>query len=159
MKQRRLLSVLVNDTPGVLQRVAGLFSRRSYNIESITVGTCEQEGLSRMIVAARGDDGQFQQISSQLNKLIDVLQVVQLQDRPVVSRELMLVKLKMEPSRRSEIQSLTETFRCSVIDVSPSTMVVQIVGDPEKNDAFLQLLQPYGIVEITRTGETAMNRG
>ncbi|NQX63136.1 acetolactate synthase small subunit [Paenibacillus qinlingensis] len=159
MENRRLLSVLVNNTPGVLQRVAGLFSRRSYNIESITVGSCEQEGLSRMIVVARGDDGQFQQMCSQLNKLIDILHVIQLQDRALVSRELMLVKLKMEPSKRSEIQSLTETFRCSVIDVSLSTIIVQIVGDPEKNDAFLQLLHPYGIVEITRTGETAMNRG
>ncbi|MCK0472810.1 acetolactate synthase small subunit [Halalkalibacter sp. APA_J-10(15)] len=159
MTNRRLISVTVNDTSGVLQRVAGLFSRRSYNIESITVGPCEQEGLSRMIVVARGNDAQLQQMCKQLTKLIDVLHVVQLQDRPLVSRELMLVKLKMEPSKRSEIQSLTETFRCSVIDVSPGTMIVQIIGDPEKNDAFLQLLRPYGILEMTRTGDIAMNRG
>ncbi len=159
MMNKRLLSVLVHDTPGILQRVAGLFSRRSYNIESITVGSCEEVGLSRMVVVARGNNEQFQQMCSQLSKMIDVLHVVQLQDRPVVSRELMLVKVKMEPTKRSEIQNLTDTFRCSVIDVSPSTMIVQIVGDSEKNDAFLQLLRPYGIVEITRTGETAMNRG
>ncbi|RIX52105.1 acetolactate synthase small subunit [Paenibacillus nanensis] len=159
MSNRFLLSATVNDTPGVLQRVAGLFSRRSYNIESITVGPCEQEGRSRMIVAARGDDALVRQMCSQLSKLIDVLDVVQLQERPFVSRDLMLVKLRMEPSKRSELQSLIDTFRCSVIDVSPDTVILQVVGDTEKNDAFLQLLRPYGILEMTRTGETAMSRG
>lgn len=156
---RRLIAVTVIDAPGVLQRVSGLFSRRGYNIESITVGSSEREGRSRMIVAARGDDAVIRQMCSQLRKLIDVLDVALLQDRPYVSRELMLVKLKMEPAKRSEIQSLTDTFRCSVIDVGPETMIVQIVGDTDKNDAFLQLIMPYGILEMTRTGETAMIRG
>lgn len=159
MNNRFLISATVNDTPGVLQRVAGLFSRRGYNIESITVGRCEQEGRSRMIVAARGDDAVIRQMCSQLGKLIDVLDVTRLQERPFVSRDLMLVKLRMEPAKRSELQSLIDMFRFSVIDVSAETVIVQVVGDMEKNDAFLQLLRPYGILEMTRTGETAMSRG
>ncbi|MBW5448427.1 acetolactate synthase small subunit [Cohnella sp. CFH 77786] len=156
---RKLIGFTVNDTPGVLQRVSGLFSRRGYNIESITVGPSEREGCSRMIVAASGDDALIRQMCSQLRKLIDVLDVVLMHERPYVSRELMLVKLRMDPSKRAEIQTLADTFRCSVIDIGPETMIVQIVGDTDKNDAFLQLIQPYGILELTRTGETAMNRG
>jgi len=156
---RQLISVIAGDKPGVLQRVSGLFSRRGYNIESITVGPSETEGRSRMIVAARGDDAQIRQIVAQLRKLIDVLEVTLLEEKPFVSRELMLIKLSLEPSKRAEIQSLTDTFRCSVIDVGLDTMILQIVGGAVKNDAFLQLIQPYGILEMTRTGETAMNRG
>lgn len=156
---RRLIGITANDTPGVLQRVSGLFSRRGYNIESITVGPSEKEGRSRMVVAARGDDAVIRQMRSQLLKLIDVLEVVPLEEKPCVSRELMLVKLRMDPAKRSEIQSLADTFRCSVVDVGPDSMIVQVVGDTDKNDAFLQLIRPYGLLELTRTGETAMNRG
>ena len=159
MNNRNLISVTVIDTPGVLQRVAGLIARRGYNIESITVGPCEQERRSRMIVAARGDDALIRQMCSQLRKLIDVLEVTPLQERTFVSRDLMLVKLRMEPAKRSELQSLIDMFRCSVIDVSSDTVIVQVVGDTDKNNAFLQLLRPYGILEMTRTGETAMSRG
>ncbi|WP_276353659.1 acetolactate synthase small subunit [Cohnella caldifontis] len=156
---KRLISLTVNDSPGVLQRVAGLISRRGYNIESITVGASETDGLSRMTVAAIGDEAVIRQMCSQLRKLIDVREARLLHERPFVSRELMLVKIRLDPARRAEIQSLTDTFRCSVVDVGPETAIVQAVGDPEKNDAFLQLIRPYGILEIARTGETAMNRG
>lgn len=157
--KRTLLSVTVNDTPGVLQRVSGLFSRRGYNIESITVGASEREGRSRMTVAAWGDEGQIAQMCSQLRKLIDVLEVKRIDERPYLTRELMLVKLRTDGTSRAEIQALVDAFRCSVVDAGIGVIVVQVVGDPEKNDAFVQVVQPYGILEISRTGETAMNRG
>ena len=153
------LSVLVRNDPGVLQRVAGLFSRRSYNIDSITVGASEQEHLSRMTVVANGDDHQIRQLCSQLRKLIDVIQVDHLEGKPTVARELLLIKLLSDPATRTEIYSLIHTFRCSIVDVGKQTIIVQVIGDREKNDAFLQLIQPYGIVEMSRTGETAMARG
>lgn len=156
---RQLISITVDDKPGVLQRVSGLFSRRSYNIESITVGASEAENRSRMIIAARGDDAQIRQMVAQLQKLFDVLDITLMQGNPHVSRELMLIKITLESTKRTEIQSLIDTFRCSVIDVGPSSMIVQIVGSTEKNDTFLQLIRSYGIMEITRTGETAMKRG
>jgi len=151
-------SVLVRDHPGVLQRICGLFGRRGFNMDSITVGPCEEEGLSRITITASGDERTAEQIGRQLDKLIDVVQVVPLSRRPVISRELMLVKLKAEPQSRPAIFAIVETFRCLTVDVGPSTVIVQIAGDPEKNDALLQLLGSYGILELTRTGETAMLR-
>ncbi|GIO12364.1 acetolactate synthase small subunit [Cohnella xylanilytica] len=159
METKEYISVLVLDTPGVLQRVSGLFARRGYNIDSITVGSSEREGMSRMIVAARGDDRQIGQICSQLAKLIDVVAVIRLNERPAVARELMLIKLTITPEHRLEVQHLIDTFRCSIIDAGTNVLIVQVVGDKEKNDAFLQLVKSYGILEVTRTGETAMNRG
>ncbi|QMV41625.1 acetolactate synthase small subunit [Cohnella cholangitidis] len=156
-KQR--ISVLVRNDPGVLQRVSGLFSRRSYNIDSITVGVSEKENLSRMTVVATGDDDRIRQLCNQLRKLIDVIQVEHLESKPSVARELLLVKLISDPATKMEMNSLVQTFRCSIIDVGMHTVIVQVIGDREKNDAFLQLIRPYGIVEITRTGETAMARG
>lgn len=153
------IAVLVRDDPGVLQRVSGLFSRRSYNIDSITVGASEKENLSRMTVVANGDSRQIVQLCNQLRKLIDVIHVEHLEDRPTVARELLLVKVIYEQATKAELNDLINTFRCSVIDVSLHSVIVQAIGDREKNDAFLQLIRPYGILEITRTGETAMARG
>ncbi|WP_239615914.1 acetolactate synthase small subunit [Cohnella mopanensis] len=153
------ISVLVRNDPGVLQRVSGLFSRRSYNIDSITVGVSEKENLSRMTVVANGDDDQIRQLCNQLRKLIDVIHVEHLSNRPAVARELLLVKLISDPATKAEMNSIVQTFRCSIIDVGMHSIIVQVIGDREKNDAFLQLIRPYGILEITRTGETAMARG
>jgi len=158
MKNSHRIAVLVRNDPGVLQRVSGLFSRRSYNIDSITVGASERDGLARMTVVACGDGPQIRQLCSQLRKLIDVVRVESLEEKPAVARELLLVKLANDPATKIEIHSLIQTFRSSIIDVGPNTMIVQAIGDREKNDAFLRLLRPYGIVEITRTGETAMSR-
>jgi acetolactate synthase I/III small subunit len=155
--ERHTLAVLTNDHPGVLQRIAGLFARRGYNIESITVGASEREAYSRMTIVAAGDDRIRDQIVLQLAKLIDVIEVTLLDAKPIVSRELMLVKLKAGVGERASILALADSFRCTVVDVSPSTMIVQVVGDYAKNNALLQLLRPFGIMQLTRTGETAMN--
>lgn len=153
------ISVTVNNQPGVLQRVSGLFGRRGFNIESITVGTSEEPGLSRMIIVTSGDSGTLEQIQKQLYKLIDVIKVVDLSASPMVSRELALIKVNAEPSARPEIFAVVDTFRASVVDISPTTVIVQVMGDSGKIDAMVELMKPYGIVQLTRTGVTAMTRG
>lgn len=153
------ISVTVNNQPGVLQRVSGLFGRRGFNIESITVGTSEEPGLSRMIIVTSGDGGTLEQIQKQLYKLIDVIKVVDLSASPMVSRELALIKVNAEPSARPEIFAVVDTFRASVVDISPTTVIVQVMGDSGKIDAMVELMKPYGIVQLTRTGVTAMTRG
>lgn len=156
---KHTIAVLVNDQPGVLQRVSGLFGRRGFNIESITVGQSEEVGLSRMVIVTTGDDKTLEQIEKQLYKLIDVIKVINLGSKPMVGRELALIKVKAEPSERPEIMGLVETFRASVVDIGSHTLIVQVVGDITKIDAMIELLKPYGIRELSRTGVTAMIRG
>ncbi|AHV96258.1 acetolactate synthase small subunit [Paenibacillus sp. 7124] len=156
---RNTISVLVNDQPGVLQRVSGLFGRRGFNIESITVGQSEEAGLSRMVIVTLGDEEQLEQIEKQLYKLIDVIKVIDLSVRPMVARELALIKVKADPSERPEIMGVVETFRASVVDIGSTSLLVQVVGDTQKIDAMIELLKPYGIRELSRTGVTAMLRG
>lgn len=156
---RHTIAVLVNDQPGVLQRVSGLFGRRGFNIESITVGQSEEAGLSRMVIVTLGDDKLLEQIEKQLYKLIDVIKVVNLSSNPMVGRELALIKVKADPSERPEVMGLVETFRASVVDIGNTSLMVQVVGDTEKIDAMIELLKPYGIRELSRTGVTAMIRG
>ncbi|SMF74810.1 acetolactate synthase, small subunit [Paenibacillus uliginis N3/975] len=159
MSLKHTIAVLVNDQPGVLQRVAGLFGRRGFNIESITVGQSEEAGLSRMVIVTTGDDTTLEQIEKQLYKLIDVIKVIDLSSKPMVARELALIKVKAEPASRPEILGVVDTFRASVVDIGAVNMMVQVVGDTEKIDAMIELLKPYGIRELTRTGATAMIRG
>lgn len=156
---RHTISVLVNDQPGVLQRVSGLFGRRGFNIESITVGQSEEVGLSRMVIVTLGDQHTLEQIEKQLYKLIDVIKVVDLGSKPMVARELALIKVTADPSERPEIMGVVETFRASVVDIGSTTLLVQVVGDTQKIDAMIELLKPYGIRELSRTGVTAMIRG
>jgi acetolactate synthase I/III small subunit len=156
---RHTIAVLVNDQPGVLQRVSGLFGRRGFNIESITVGQSEEVGLSRMVIVTLGDQHTLEQIEKQLYKLIDVIKVVDLGSKPMVARELALVKVKAEPSERPEIMGVVETFRASVVDIGTASLLVQVVGETTKIDAMIELLKPYGIKELSRTGVTAMIRG
>jgi acetolactate synthase I/III small subunit len=156
---KHTLSILVNNQPGVLQRVSGLFGRRGFNIESITVGASEEPGLSRMVVVTEGDEGTLEQIEKQLYKLIDVIKVVDLSSNPMVGRELALIKVGAAPKARPEILGIVETFRASVVDIGPSTLIVQVVGDSPKIEAMVELLKPYGIRELSRTGVTAMIRG
>ncbi|WP_042200131.1 acetolactate synthase small subunit [Paenibacillus camerounensis] len=156
---KHTISVLVNDQPGVLQRVSGLFGRRGFNIESITVGQSEETGLSRMVIVTLGDQHTLEQIEKQLYKLIDVIKVVDLGSKPMVARELALIKVKAEPAERPEIMGVVETFRASVVDIGTNSLLVQVVGDTQKIDAMIELLKPYGIKELSRTGVTAMIRG
>lgn len=159
MTTKHTVSVLVNNQPGVLQRVSGLFGRRGFNIESITVGESEEIGLSRMVIVTSGDDNTLEQISKQLYKLIDVIKVVDLSSNPMVARELALIKVNAEPIMRPEILGIVETFRAAVVDIGPSSVIVQVVGDSDKIDAMVELLRPYGIRELSRTGVTALIRG
>lgn len=156
---KHTISVLVNDQPGVLQRVSGLFGRRGYNIESITVGQSEEDGLSRMVIVTNGDENTLEQIEKQLYKLLDVIKVVDLSSKPMVARELALIKVKSDPAERPEIMGVVETFRASVVDIGSTSLLVQAVGDTQKIDAMIELLKPYGIKELSRTGVTAMIRG
>ena len=159
MNRKHTIAILVNDQPGVLQRVSGLFGRRGFNIESITVGSSEEPGLSRMVIVTTGDDHTLEQVQKQLYKLIDVIKVIDISGNPMVGRELGLIKIGAEPSVRPEILGIVETVREAVVDFGPSTLIVQVVGDSEKIVAMIELLKPYGIRELSRTGVTAMNRG
>ncbi|WP_282936502.1 acetolactate synthase small subunit [Paenibacillus sp. RC67] len=159
MMTKHTLAILVNDQPGVLQRVCGLFGRRGFNIDSISVGGTEESGISRMTVVTTGDERTLEQVQKQLYKLIDVIQIHSISSKPMVSRELALIKIEAESSKRPEILGIVETFRASVIDVGPKHMIIQAVGDCSKLDAIIELLHPYGIVELSYTGATAMIRG
>ncbi|GIO13982.1 acetolactate synthase small subunit [Cohnella xylanilytica] len=159
MNRKHTIAILVNDQPGVLQRVSGLFGRRGFNIESITVGASEEPGLSRMVIVTTGDDHTLEQIQKQLYKIIDVIKVIDIGSNPMVGRELGLIKVNAEPSARPEILGVVETFRAAVVDIGPNSLIVQVVGDSEKIDAMIELLKPYGIRELSRTGVTAMTRG
>ena len=154
-----ILAVLVEDKPGVLTRVAGLFSRRGFNIDSIAVGEANEPGLSRMTITVNEDSATLEQVVKQLNKLVNVIKISNITEDPSVSRELMLLKVKAEPETRGEIQQVVETFRGKTVDVSLDSMIIEVTGDDEKLEAMKLLLQHYGIQEIVRTGKIAMVRG
>jgi acetolactate synthase-1/3 small subunit len=159
MIKKHTIAVLVNDQPGVLLRVSSLFGRRGFNIDSITVGSSEEIGLSRMIIVTTGDERTIEQVEKQLNKLIDVIRVVYLSSKQMVARELAFIKVKAEPSKRPEIIGLVDIFRASVIDIGPNDLIIQVVGELSKIEAMAELLQPYGILELSRTGTISMIRG
>lgn len=156
---KHILAVLVEDKAGVLTRVAGLFSRRGFNIENIAVGETMEPGISRMTIAVDGDEKVVEQVMKQLNKLINVIKVTNLSREPSVIRELMLIKVEAEANTRGDIQQIVETFRGKVVDVSLDSMVIEVTGNYEKLDAIKLLLQQYGIKEIVSTGKVALLRG
>jgi acetolactate synthase I/III small subunit len=157
---KRIISLTVLNQPGVLNRITNLFSKRNYNIESISVGSSEVDGVSRITCAVLVDNENIiEQITKQLNKQIDVLKVVDITDQSIVSRELALIKVPTLPTTRNEIYSLIEPFRASIVDVSKESIVIQITGETEKIEAFIELIKPYGIKELARTGTTAFPRG
>ncbi len=156
---RHIISALVVDHSGVLTRVAGLFSRRGYNIESIAVGSSEEAGLSRMIIVVDAEDElELEQIEKQLYKLIDVVKVNDLPARDAVERELALIKVAANSQNRAEILQIVDIFRAKIVDVSSRAVIVEITGGHEKVDAIIALFKPYGIREIVRTGQIAMIR-
>jgi acetolactate synthase I/III small subunit len=157
---RRIITLTVNNRAGVLNRITGLFTKRHYNIESITVGHTEIEGISRMTFVINADEESIvEQIIKQLNKQIDVLKVMDITNQGIVARELALIKVVAAPQNRNEIYSLIEPFRATVIDVSKDSVVVQVTGDSEKVEVLIDLLRSYGIKEVARTGTTAIPRG
>lgn len=162
MEEQRthIISALVLHKPGVLQRVAGLFTRRGFNIESITVGTSEQENIARMTIIAKGDGKVLEQITKQLNKIIDVIKVRDLEPENTVKRELCLIKVYSPTEKvRAEVVQYVNIFRGRVIDVSPETLTIEMTGASDKIDALIDLVKGFGIKEIARTGPTAMSRG
>ena len=158
MKQR-ILSILVDNTSGVLSRVAGLFSRRGYNIDSLTVGVTADPMYSRMTVVASGDDLVLEQITRQLEKLVDVRDIKVLKPDESVNRELLLVKVKADAQTRQNVISVADIFRAKIVDVGMESLIVELTGAQNKLDAFLNLLQGYEILELARTGITGLSRG
>lgn len=157
--ERYTLSVLVENHPGVLSRVVGLFSRRGFNIHSLSVGTTQDTSVSRITIEVNGDAATVEQVSKQLSKLIDVIKIKTLRDHEIVKRGLALIKVKVGPKTRSEVIEITSVFRANIVDISPNTLTAEITGNNSKIKAFIELLEPYGIEEISRTGMTALERG
>ena len=155
---KHTLSVLVEDEAGVLTRIAGLFARRGFNIESLAVGPAEQMGISRITMVVPGDDQVIEQLTKQLYKLINVLKVQDVTEIPCVERELMLVKVNAIASMRSEIIEIVQIFRAKVVDVSEDSLIVEVAGDPGKMVAIVQMLNKFGIREIARTGKVSLTR-
>lgn len=157
--QKRVLSLLVENTTGVLSRVSGLFSRRGYNIESLSAGATADERYSRMTVVCSGDGIVLEQITRQLNKLVDVKNIKILNPEDSVCRELVLVKVAAKPEQRSGIMSVVNIFRAKVIDVSKDSMTVEMTGEKDKLEAFINLMEDFEVLELARTGVTGLTRG
>jgi len=155
---KHTLSVLVEDEAGVLTRIAGLFARRGFNIESLAVGPAEQGGVSRITMVVPGDDHVIEQLTKQLYKLVNVLKVQEITEVPCVERELMLLKVNATSSMRSEIIELAQIFRARVVDVAEDSLTLEVVGDPGKMVAIVQVLQKFGLREVARTGKIALPR-
>ncbi|MER3485245.1 MAG: acetolactate synthase small subunit, partial [Chloroflexota bacterium] len=159
MKRPHTLVVLVEDHPGVLNRVVSLLRRRSFNIDSITVGHSEQPGVSRITLVVMGDDLEVEQAGKQLYKLLEVLKVTDVTDLPVISHEMVMIKVAAKPQHRQEILLIAQIYDARVIDASPNTLILEMVGSEEKIDSLLAMLRPFGIRELVRTGAIAMTRG
>ncbi|MEM6708230.1 MAG: acetolactate synthase small subunit [Pseudomonadota bacterium] len=156
---RRVIALLLENEPGALSRVIGLFAQRNYNIESLTVAPTEDETLSRVTITTSGDDSKIEQIVKQLNKLIEVVKVQELYDRPHVERELMLVKVKADGAEREEVKRSTDIFRGQIVDVTGTTYTVQLAGPSAKLDAFLEAINHSRVLEVARSGVTGVARG
>jgi acetolactate synthase-1/3 small subunit len=156
---RHTLSVLVEDQPGVLARISALFSRRGFNIESLAVGPTELEGVSRMTIAVTVEDLPLEQVTKQLNKLVNVIKIVELDPEAAVQRELLLVKVKADQDSRSHVLETVQLFRAKVVDVAVDTLTVEATGSRDKLEALLRMLEPFGIKELVQSGMVAVGRG
>lgn len=156
---KHIISILIENESGALSRVAGLFSARGFNIESLTVAKTEDSSLSRMTIVTRGSDQVIEQISKQLNKLIDVVKLIDLFDTVHIERELMMIKIRTDDSSREEIKRLSDIFRGRIIDVAQSSYVIEITGNSAKLDAFIDNLNDENIIEVVRSGTTGISRG
>ena len=159
MTTRHTLSVLVENKPGVLTRVAGLFARRSFNIHSLAVGPTEHDEISRITVVVDVEARPLEQVTKQLNKLVNVIKIVELEDETSVRRELLLVKVKADQSQRTGVLEVVDLFRAHVVDVSTESVVIEAIGSPSKLTALLAALEPYGVREIVQSGTVAIGRG
>lgn len=156
---KHTLAVLVENRPGVLSRVAGLFARRGYNIESLVVGETEDKTASRITLVVEGDERVIEQVSKQLNKQVEVIKIQDITNEETVERQMLLIKVSAGPEDRQEILQLMEIFRCRVVDIGRRSLIVEATGDEGKIEAIIQSLKPFGIKELVRTGKVAMVRG
>jgi acetolactate synthase I/III small subunit len=156
---KHTLSVLVENKPGVLARVAGLFSRRGFNIDSLAVGPTEHPEVSRMTIVVGVDQSPLEQVTKQLNKLVEVIKIVELDSAQSVSRELLLVKVKADAASRGQVLEIVQLFRAKVVDVSTDALTIQIVGNADKLADFLRMVEPYGVRELVQSGMVAIGRG
>ena len=157
--KQHTITVLVENKPGVLARVSGLFARRGFNIESLAVSITDDPTMSRMTIVVMGDDSVLDQINKQTNKLIDVIRVVDYSQVPIIARELALIKVEAKATKRAEIMQITDIFRAKIIDISKTTFTIEVTGGIDKVDAIEKLLKPFGIKEVVRTGKIAVARG
>ena len=157
--RKKVFSVLVANTSGVLNRVAALFSRRAYNIDSLTVCVTENPDYSRMTIAVTGDDDVLEQIEKQISKLVDVIEITELKDYDSVCRELILVKVAVTPEQRQQVIAVADIFRAKIVDASQDSLMVELTGNQSKLDAFIELLEGYKIEQLARTGITCLLRG
>jgi len=158
-EEKHTLVALVENKPGVLNRVASLFRRRAFNIESIAVGQSEQPALSRMTIVVKGNFAQVEQVRKQLDKLIDVMKVSDITEEEMVARELALVKVKSDISNRSEIIQIADIFRANIVDVAADSLTIEVTGEEDKVDSLIELLRDFGIKELSRTGRIGLTRG
>lgn len=156
---KHTLSVLVENKPGVLTRVAGLFARRGYNIDSLAVGMTENPAISRMTIVVDGDEYVIQQVTKQLDKLIDVIQVLDITSEQYVERELILIRVNASPAVRGEIMQIVDIFRARIVDIGKDSLIIEATGDLGKINAIESSMKPFGIMEVVRTGKVAMVRG
>ena len=154
-----ILSVSVLNKPGVLTRIAGLFSRRNFNIESLNVGKTENPAISRMTIVVNGDEKVLEQVTKQLHKLINVLKITELDKNSIVERDLILIRVKCTRKQRSEIIQIADTFRAQIVDVAPDSLMIEATGTENKLEALTELLKDFGIAEFVRTGTVALSRG
>jgi acetolactate synthase I/III small subunit len=155
---RHTISVLVENKFGALTRIAGLFSGRGYNIDTLNVGPTHDPNTSRMTIVTRGDDATLEQIVKQLNKLVDVLQVRDFREGEYVDRELVLVKVTVNSNTRAEVMQITDIFRAKIVDVQPASLTIEITGDESKVEKFIELMKTFGVLELNRTGKVALPR-
>ena len=156
---RHTLSVLVENKPGVLARIAGLFSRRGFNIDSLAVGPTEHPEVSRMTIVVNVEDSPLEQVTKQLNKLVEVLKIVELDNDAAVTRELLLVKVKADGENRRQVLETVQLFRAKVVDVATDAVTIEVTGDAGKLDAFLRVIEPLGVRELVQSGMVAIGRG
>jgi acetolactate synthase-1/3 small subunit len=153
------LSVLVENKPGVLARIAGLFSRRGYNIDSLAVGPTEHPNLSRMTIVVNVEDSPLEQVTKQLNKLVEVIKIVELEPREAIERELLLVKVRADADSRGQVLDAVQLFRAKVVDVAIDAVTIEVTGNPDKLVDFLRVLEPFGVRELVQSGMVAIGRG
>jgi acetolactate synthase-1/3 small subunit len=156
---KHTLSVLVENKPGVLARIAGLFSRRGFNIESLAVGPTEHDEISRMTIVVNVEDSPLEQVTKQLNKLVEVIKIVELVGAASVSRELLLVKVKADATTRGQVLEVVQLFKAKVVDVATDAITVQVVGNQDKLEDFLRIVEPFGVRELVQSGMVAIGRG